>query len=605
MFIPISCVVGHVDAGKTSLLDKLRDARTKEVGGITQQLGSTNISKERLEEILTESNMTTTKFNIPGLNILDTPGHADFTTLRLVGAKISNLVILVVDIIKGLEKSTIEAINILKELKVDFVIALNKVDRIYGWKSCPNQNLKVCFKSQDKSVIELLDKYVSDIVLQLAKEEINALTYYTNKDTKTFVSMIPVSAKTGEGIPDLLLVMSTLLDLKIKKLNKTELFTQSFGYILEKKFDSKHGDFYLSVNCTADLETSDQLDVITNNGSIEKLKIKYFLVPNDEKEIRDRTILNRVDKVSGGKSYGIKFEENKNIQLGSIYFKNNSSNLISKEQFDQLEKSKYKANLISGDDYIEYDELKFDQFNKSYDKLLSKIGVGVIVPSTSLLDALIKTFENVVPISSFETNSLTKTFIIKAKTTLNTKNPYEKAVRELYKVILIFDPNVNPSYLTDEIKLCAQKEGMTIIQAQTIYKLKDLYIEYKEKIIKHLNELHFNATTFKLEMIPEFIFLKRTPLLFGVKVKEGKLNLKQRVIAKKGDKKVVLGFIEEIRKDKTSIEFAVVKDEVCIKINNLDEKFNFPKDFDLTFELENEDSVELKEIRKFLGKYLQ
>ncbi|MFH1448608.1 MAG: GTP-binding protein, partial [Candidatus Micrarchaeota archaeon] len=134
---PIVSVLGHVDHGKTSILDSIRNSRVqkKESGGITQHIGASEVSadiiKERCGPLLKSLNIDV---KIPGLLFIDTPGHEAFTNLRKRGGSIADIAVLVVDITQGFQPQTIEAFEILREYKTPFVIAANKLDLIEGWR---------------------------------------------------------------------------------------------------------------------------------------------------------------------------------------------------------------------------------------------------------------------------------------------------------------------------------------------------------------------------------------------------------------------------------------------------------------------------------------
>jgi len=133
---PIVSVLGHVDHGKTTLLDYIRGSTIadKEAGGITQHIGATEIPIDTLNEIGGDFiSRLSIKDTIPGLFFVDTPGHAAFTSLRKRGGALADLAILIVDINEGFKPQTIEAINILKMYKTPFIVAANKMDRLFGW----------------------------------------------------------------------------------------------------------------------------------------------------------------------------------------------------------------------------------------------------------------------------------------------------------------------------------------------------------------------------------------------------------------------------------------------------------------------------------------
>ena len=207
MSCPVCCVLGQVDVGKTKLLDILRGSniQKKEVGGITRQIGSTYLCKETLGQ-LSEN----TSVNIDGLLMIDTPGHDCFSQMREIGVKTCHLAIVIVDIIKGLENQTIQCIELLKSKNTPFIIVLNKIDRIYGWKPTTHRKLKNVFEQQNKSILKSIKEYSNKIIGRLAELEINALLYYENTNPAEFVSMVPVSAKTGEGLSDLIVLISKI-----------------------------------------------------------------------------------------------------------------------------------------------------------------------------------------------------------------------------------------------------------------------------------------------------------------------------------------------------------------------------------------------------------
>jgi translation initiation factor 5B len=210
---PICVVLGHVDTGKTSLLDKIRRTNVQEgeAGGITQQIGATYFPMEALKPSTDKLNKDLNlEYKVPGLLVVDTPGHEQFTNLRSRGSSLCDIAVLVVDIMVGLEKQTIESIELLKQRKTPFIVALNKVDRMYGWVARPNAPIRETLAAQPDYAVEEFERRTNHVLGQMMGEGLNAKLYYENTDFRRVVSVVPTSAFTGEGVPDLLMLLVQL-----------------------------------------------------------------------------------------------------------------------------------------------------------------------------------------------------------------------------------------------------------------------------------------------------------------------------------------------------------------------------------------------------------
>ena len=196
-----------MDTGKTKLLDKIRhtNVQDREAGGITQQIGATFFPienfKHHLEKIPERFRIDP---KIPGFLIIDTPGHESFQNLRLRGSSLCDLAILVVDLMHGLERQTIDSIEILRKRKAPFIIALNKIDRVYQWKSTEWGGFRESYKNQKKSQTKEFNDRLKSVKTELIKNNLNVALYDENESMKEYVSMVPTSAVTGEGMPDLI-----------------------------------------------------------------------------------------------------------------------------------------------------------------------------------------------------------------------------------------------------------------------------------------------------------------------------------------------------------------------------------------------------------------
>lgn len=188
---PVVCVMGHVDHGKTSLLDAIRSSKVteKEAGGITQHIGAYTVD-----------------VNGQSVTFLDTPGHEAFTAMRLRGAKSTDIAILVVAADDGVMPQTVEAINHAKAAGIDIVVAVNKIDK-------PSANVE--------RVKQELTEY------DLIAEDWGGSTIFC-----------PVSAHTGEGIDNLLEMLLLTAEMRELKANPNR---KARGLVIEAKLDKGRG----------------------------------------------------------------------------------------------------------------------------------------------------------------------------------------------------------------------------------------------------------------------------------------------------------------------------------------------------------------------------
>jgi len=287
MSTPIVTLIGHVDVGKTSLLDFLRESKVQkqEVRGITQQIGSTFLNLENLNKFC-ERDMTS-YFN--GAIVIDTPGHDCFFQMRQVGTIISDVPVLIIDIQKGLEKQTIECLEFFKSRDIKFIIALNKIDKIYGFKDTTKHNLKKVLEVQDKKFPQLYEDYVNKIIYSLRDHDVTANLYYNSKDQNE-TKMVPISGKRGYGIPDLFLLISYYMK------NFKPKPDCSYSYVLESKKDKNYGDIHYMINVKGEIRVGDKFYSSTSSH-IERnnklLTITGLYLPDNNREMKDGGSSNR------------------------------------------------------------------------------------------------------------------------------------------------------------------------------------------------------------------------------------------------------------------------------------------------------------------------
>jgi len=178
---PIVTVLGHIDHGKTSLLDKMRGTgvQDREAAGITQHIGASFFPTETILSICGDLlKSVNTELTIDGLLFIDTPGHEAYLNLRRRGGAIADIAILVVDINEGALTQTYESLKILRSGKTPFLIAANKLDKVPGWKHKPGMSLIEAIKSQPMTIQTEIDRRLYEIVGSLSAN--NILSEYSN-----------------------------------------------------------------------------------------------------------------------------------------------------------------------------------------------------------------------------------------------------------------------------------------------------------------------------------------------------------------------------------------------------------------------------------------
>ncbi|KAL3266612.1 hypothetical protein HHI36_010776 [Cryptolaemus montrouzieri] len=282
----IVCVLGHVDTGKTKILDKLRRTNVQdgEAGGITQQIGATNVPidaiKEQIKIVKGASDMT---LKIPGLLIIDTPGHESFSNLRNRGSSLCDIAILVVDIMHGLEPQTIESINILKKRKTPFIVALNKIDRLYDWNTMNRKDVRDILKAQSQNTQLEFEKRSKEVIVQFAEQGLNAALFYENPDIRSYVSLVPTSAITGEGMGNLL---ALIVEFCQTRLPQRLMYSDELqATVLEVKAIPGLGTTIDVILVNGTLREGDTMLCAGTDGPIVT-QIRSLLMPQPMKELR-------------------------------------------------------------------------------------------------------------------------------------------------------------------------------------------------------------------------------------------------------------------------------------------------------------------------------
>ncbi|MEN6592324.1 MAG: translation initiation factor IF-2 [Methanobacterium sp.] len=485
---PIVSVLGHVDHGKTTLLDFIRGSAIaqKEAGGITQHIGATEIPMEVIENITGAFiQKLDIKDKMPGLFFIDTPGHEAFTTLRKRGGALADLAILIVDINEGFKPQTYEALNILKMYKTPFIVAGNKIDRIYGWEVHQDSTFMKSYHEQAKSVQEKLDTSIYELVGILHGEGFESERFDRVSNFAKQVSIIPMSAKTGEGIAELLTMLMGLAQQYLQKQLQIETDSPAKGTVLEIKEETGLGvtldvviyDGILRKNDVIALTTID--DVITT-------KIRSLLKPRPLEEIREsKKKFQKVDEVVAAAGVKIVAPKIENVISGSPL-------RVAKADFEEV-----KEEILQ-----EIESIKIDT---------REMGVLVKADTLGSLEALVNMLKDLeVPIRTADIGDISRRDVVNASI-VKKEDP-------MHGVILAFNVKVLPS-AAEELKNLEVK----LFSADVIYQLTEDYEEWLKAAEERRREQWLEAIIHpaKIRIIPKLVFRYSKPAIAGIEVLGG------------------------------------------------------------------------------------
>jgi translation initiation factor 5B len=495
---PIVCVLGHVDTGKTLLLDKIRktSVQAREAGGITQHIGASFFPVETLKQLIGPSlSMLKGEIEIPGLLIVDTPGHEAFTNLRRRGGSVADIAILVIDILRGFEAQTYECIEILKARKTPFIVAVNKIDRVPGWKSQAAAPFLEAYASQVSFVKEDLDNKLYEIMGAFSRLGFSTERFDRIKDFTSTIALVPTSAKTGEGITELLMVLVGLAQQYLKKQLQTTAGPAK-GSVLEVKEEPGLG---LTLNTIIYDGTLQKDDLIVVGGKEKPIvtRIRAILVPKPLDEIRDpRDRFSSVDSVFA--AAGVKI-----VASG-------------------LEGALAGAPLYAvplGEEPEKYAKLVTEEIEKI--RIATEVE-GIILKTDTLgsLEAIAEILkQNNVQVRIADVGDVSKRDVIEASVV--------KEHEPLYGVVLAFNVRILPDAEEE-----AENRDIQVFKEQIIYHLIDNYLKWlkskrESKIGQELAKL---VKPGKIRVMEGYIFRRAKPAIFGVEILAGQIKPKYLLV---------------------------------------------------------------------------
>lgn len=517
---PIVTVCGHVDHGKTSILDCLRSTCVTEgeAGGITQKISFTLYPMNQLKAACPLIDKNGIKLEIPGFLLIDTPGHAAFTNLRKRGGSLADLAVLVIDINEGIKPQTAEVIQILKLNKTPFMIAMNKIDKIGGWQQT-NDDLRNNIESQSPRVKELFEEKYMTLIGALNSYGFDSDLYYNITDFTKKIALIPTSANTHEGIPELIMMLCGLSQRFLGE--KLKLGKEPKGVMLEVKKE-KSTNYIEAILYDGELSKKDEIAVASFDGEpiVSKIRILEEIQPLCAK-------FKNADKVTASTGVRMQLIDKSEVLPGMpfVLFKNNLKELR-------------------------------ETFKKELSEAIKTDKTGIIAKADSLgsLEALLVLLKQAnVPVLKAGIGRINKTDLISAKANLETN--------ELDSVIVGFNVEVD-----EDVKLIKGK--IKIITEEVVYKLIDNLVEWRADKQREIDKKRLMGLTTicKLELLHQYVFRNTKPAIFGVKVVGGKLTGGLHLMNENEEK---VGDVKHIEAEQKSVQEATEGMEVAISMSNI------------------------------------
>lgn len=559
---PIVCVLGHVDAGKSLLLDSIRNTTltANEAGGISQHILASEVPIPAIQSFCSKVLETNMKFTLtlPGLLFIDTPGHEAFINLRRRGGSVADIAILVIDVTKGIEAQTIEAIEILREYHTPFIIALNKIDSIEGWKSRGNN---ACFNDilseQRKDVQDSLEEKIYRLVGELYKYGFSAERYDRVREFTKQILIVPVSARGGEGLQELLVLVAGLAQRFLQNRLQLHEGIAGKGSILEVREEKGLGKTLDVILFDGTIREGDEI-VFASYMGVRTSRVKVLLKPSPyDRSGLQREKYQNMSELNAACGVKIVCEGAEEAIAGSTI-------MVVKE--GEEEKAR---------ESIEH-ELK--------DILIETEDLGVIVKADTLgsIEAIDKIFASGdIPIRSASIGSPNKQDLAKAS-----------AVREKDKYLgAIFAFHVP---VEEEIKQEAEKNGVKIIEEKIIYNLLENYKYWRdEETARERKDAFANLTLpAKIFLLPKSCFRVSNPAIFGVEVMQGKIRKGYGMIDSEGK---FIGEIKGIQHEKENIEEAKKGMQVAISMQEPTYGRQIKEKGELYSDINTEDAKMIKE----------
>jgi translation initiation factor 5B len=507
---PIVAVLGHVDHGKTSLLDTIRGSAVSEgeAGAITQHIGATAVPLETISS-MAGSLVDPEDFDLPGLLFIDTPGHHSFSTLRSRGGALADIAIVVVDVNDGFQPQTVEAIDILKRTGTPFVVAANKIDTTPGWNPQEGAPIQQTYEAQSSRARSMLDENLYEIIGDLSDNGFSADLYWRVQNFQKNIGVVPSSAMTNEGIPDLLAVLMGLSQRYMKEEMQIDVAGPGAGTVLEVKEERGFGTTLDVVLYDGTVREGETIVVGGKNEPIVT-EVRALLQPRPNAEIRTEKRFERVDEVTAASGVKIAAPDLEDAMAGAPV------RVVRDRPVDEVI-TEVKRELA---------EIEVETAEE-----------GVVVKADTLgsLEAMANALdESEVPILRAEVGDVAPRDVAVAST----------ANEEKHEVILAFNVDVLKN-AQEEL----DKTGVRLFKDDVIYQLVEEYEEYVDEMqrAQQENVLDKIVRPCRFRVLEDHVFRQSNPAVVGVEVMSGTLKNNQYVVKWEGNEPTRVGQLNGIQ----------------------------------------------------------
>lgn len=524
---PIVSVLGHVDHGKTALLDSIRGSNVaaREPGAITQHIGATEVPSDTIMEVCGDL-MEGRELEVPGLLFIDTPGHHSFVTLRARGGALADLAVLVIDINEGIMPQTVESLSILKRFKTPFLVAANKIDRVMGWRKKTSLSFREMISDQPESYVEYFDRKFYELVGQLYQQGFDSEMFDKIEDFTTVVAVVPTSGKFAVGIQEVLLMLVGLAQRFLTPRLKT-VSGPAKGTILEVKEERGLGPTIDTIIYDGVIRKG---DTIVLGGTEEPLvtRARTLLKPKPLDEIRDpRERFDSVDEVYAAAGIKISGSGLESAIAGSPL-------RVSGEDVEEAKKEVIQETKIE----VETED------------------TGILVKADAIgsLEAISFELRNAkIPVKMAEVGDVSKRDVVSAATVADP----------LKRVIFAFNVDVLPDAKEELVRT-----DVKLLEGNIIYGILEDYQAWAEEMQLELERRRLRTITHpgKILLLEDHIFRASKPAIVGVRVLAGRIR--QGVGLLRDDGRVI-GKIKSLRSGEDSLKEAIAGSEIAMAVDGV------------------------------------